>query len=99
MSVFAIVSALYPPHVRGVERYSYNLAKKLKERGHRVIVITSGEGNVENVDEKMKIYRLPSWQMLDGCLPIIKKTSLFSRYSTNFIFSHLRKRTKKRTIE
>lgn len=77
MSVFAIVSALYPPHVGGVERYSYNLAKKLKERGHRVIVITSGEGNVENVDEKMKIYRLPSWQMLNGRLPIIKRTSVF----------------------
>ena len=32
-----------------------NLAKKLKERGHWVIVITSGEGNVENVDENISL--------------------------------------------
>ena len=56
MSVFAIVSALYPPHVGGVERYSYNLAKKLEERGHKIIVIASGIGEVEVVSEKMKIY-------------------------------------------
>ena len=77
MSVFAIVSALYPPHVGGVERYSYNLAKKLEERGHKIIVITSGIGEVEVVSEKMKIYRMPSWHLLNGRLPVSKRTKGF----------------------
>ena len=44
MKTYAIVASLFPPHVGGVERYSYNLAKKLTEHGNRVIVITSGAG-------------------------------------------------------
>ena len=44
---YAIVSSMYPPHVGGVERYSYNLAKKLASNGNRVIVITSGEDKLK----------------------------------------------------
>ena len=32
MKTYAIVASLFPPHVGGVERYSYNLAKKLTEQ-------------------------------------------------------------------
>ena len=31
MKTYAIVASLFPPHVGGVERYSYNLAKKWKQ--------------------------------------------------------------------
>ena len=48
MKTYAIVASLFPPHVGGVERYSYNLAKKLTEHGNRVIVITSGAGKVKD---------------------------------------------------
>lgn len=68
---YAIVSSMYPPHVGGVERYSYNLAKKLASNGNRVIVITSGEGQIEEEDGIRKYY-LPSFLFLDGRLPVIK---------------------------
>ena len=68
---YAIVSSMYPPHVGGVERYSYNLAKKLVSNGNRVIVITSGEGQIEEEDGIRKYY-LPSFLFLDGRLPVIK---------------------------
>lgn len=34
-------SANYLPNVGGVERYTYNLAKKLAQRGNNVIIVTS----------------------------------------------------------
>lgn len=71
IKTYAIVSSMYPPHVGGVERYSYNLAKKLASHGNRVIVLTSGDGKIEDEDGIRKYY-LPSFLFLDGRLPVIK---------------------------
>lgn len=71
MKTFAIVASLYPPHVGGVERYSYNLAKKLADHGNRVIVITSGDGEIKEEND-IKIYYMPSFMFIDGRLPILK---------------------------
>ena len=73
MSTYAIFSANYLPNLGGVERYTYNLAKKLKERGHSVIVVTS---NVFGLDEQeetdgIKICRLPCFNLLNGRFPVI----------------------------
>ena len=76
MKTYAIVASLFPPHVGGVERYSYNLAKKLTEHGNRVIVITSGAGEVKE-EGGIKVYYLPSFLLLNGRLPIIKPGSKF----------------------
>ena len=76
MKTYAIVASLFPPHVGGVERYSYNLAKKLTEHGNRVIVITSGAGKVKE-EGGIKVYYLPSFLLLNGRLPIIKPGSKF----------------------
>ena len=76
MKTYAIVASLFPPHVGGVERYSYNLAKKLTEHGNRVIVITSGAGKVKE-EGGLKVYYLPSFLLLNGRLPIIKLGSKF----------------------
>ncbi|HGI5452569.1 TPA: glycosyltransferase family 1 protein, partial [Streptococcus pyogenes] len=33
----AIFNGYYLPHLGGVERYTYNISKKLRERGYNVI--------------------------------------------------------------
>ena len=40
MKTIAIFSGYYLPHLGGVERYTYNLAKKLNNMGYRLIIVT-----------------------------------------------------------
>ena len=70
---YCIFSAQYLPNMGGVERYTYNLAKKLVEKGHDVTVVTS---NTEQavVCEKMEgimVYRVPCLNMLHGRYPVL----------------------------
>ena len=69
-----IFSAQYLPHMGGVERYTYNIAKECLKRGHRVIVVTSANRELDAISEKegIKVYRLPSFQLMNGRLPILK---------------------------
>ena len=48
---YVIFSALYLPNLGGVERFTYNLAKKLLARGDQVTVVTS---NVQGIQEYEK---------------------------------------------
>lgn len=41
MKNYCIFAAQFLPHMGGVERYTYNLAKKLIEKGNSVMVVTS----------------------------------------------------------
>ncbi|WP_252899700.1 glycosyltransferase [Lactococcus fujiensis] len=34
-------NGFYVPHLGGVERYTYNIAKKLLEKGYNVIIVTT----------------------------------------------------------
>ena len=45
---YVIFSALYLPNLGGVERFTYNLAKKLLAQGDQVTVVTS---NVQGIQE------------------------------------------------
>ena len=48
-----LISHLFPPHKGGVETATYNTAKKLTEKGHHVVVITSKVlGATQNFEEK-----------------------------------------------
>lgn len=38
---YCIFAAQYFPHLGGVERYTYNLAKQLIQDGNKVIIVTS----------------------------------------------------------
>jgi len=69
-----IFSAQYLPHMGGVERYTYNIAKECIRRGHQVIVVTSACEGVDDisVEQGMKVYRFPSFQLMNGRLPILK---------------------------
>ena len=58
----AIFNGYYLPHLGGVERYTYNISKKLHERGYNVIIVTTQHSDDllnEEVQEGIKIYRLP----------------------------------------
>lgn len=70
----AIFSSHYLPHLGGVERYVYNLAKGLTKQGYRVIIVTSNtDGNLGYEDkEEATVFRLPSFKFMNGRFPILK---------------------------
>jgi len=76
---FCIFSATYFPNMGGVERYTYNLAKQLIVKGHRVIVVTSNVFCLDNIEvlEQIKIYRMPCFKLLNGRFPVLKLSLKF----------------------
>lgn len=78
---YCIFAAQYFPHIGGVERYTYNLAKKLIENGNEVIIVTSNiyrMADCEKVDG-IPVFRLPCWNLLDGRYPVIKPNKRFRK--------------------
>lgn len=71
---YCIFSANYLPHLGGVERYTHNLAKKLFEKGNRVIIVTSNTYHLSSVEkiDNIEIYRMPCFNLLNGRFPVIK---------------------------
>ena len=77
--IYCIFAAQYFPHMGGVERYTYNLAKKLTEDGNEVVVVTSNVyklSEYERVDE-IPVYRIPCWNLLAGRYPVLKMNARF----------------------
>jgi glycosyltransferase involved in cell wall biosynthesis len=85
---FCVFSAQYLPHMGGVERYTYNLAKKLVEMGNTVTVVTSNTeiSPDEEEMEGIKVYRFPCFNLLDGRYPVLK---------INYRFKELQKKLQK----
>lgn len=80
MKTIAIFSGYYLPHLGGVERYTYNLAKKLNEMGYRIIIVTSRYSkDLKEIEETdyAKIYRLPTYKVFAERYPINKKNRRF----------------------
>ena len=78
---YCIFAAQYFPHLGGVERYTYNLSKKLIELGNEVTIVTS---NVQHLQEYEKmdgipVYRIPCINMLNGRYPVLKFNRNFFR--------------------
>lgn len=69
-----IVSSQYLPHIGGVENYIDNIAKELVRQGNEVTIVTSYMENTEKYETRdgMEIYRMPSWQLMNGRFPIKK---------------------------
>lgn len=68
-------SAQYLPTVGGVERYTYNVAKRTAAAGHRAIVVTSalpGLPERETDADGIEIFRLPVWPVMKGRFPVLK---------------------------
>ena len=76
---YCIFSAQYLPHIGGIERYTYHLAKELLKNGDSVIVITSKTDNLPDYEimDGIPVYRLPCWNLLNGRYPIIKPQKKF----------------------
>ena len=77
---FCFFSALYVPHMGGVERYTYNLARELIEMGHQVTVVTSNTEQTPGYsrsEEGIEVYALPCFPLLNGRLPIPKKNGAY----------------------
>ncbi|MGN1013691.1 MAG: glycosyltransferase family 4 protein [Clostridia bacterium] len=75
MQTIAIFSGYYLPHLGGVERYTYNLAKKLNGMGYKIIIITSRYNkDLKEVEEAeyAKIVRLPTYKIVSERYPINK---------------------------
>lgn len=76
MQTIAIFSGYYLPHLGGVERYTYNLAKKLKNMGYKIIIVTSRyDEKLKEIEdtEYAKIFRLPTYKIVSGRYPINKQ--------------------------
>ena len=66
MKKIAIFSGYYLPHLGGVERYTFNLANKLKQMGYEVIIVSLRyDINLKEIEETeyAKIYRLPTFKL------------------------------------
>ena len=78
MNNYIIVSAHYPPHVGGVDRYSKAIATELARRGNHVYVITSQYGELspkEKVSDHLTLLRVPSLMLLDGRMPVLRPSA------------------------
>lgn len=76
MQTIAIFSGYYLPHLGGVERYTYNLAKRLKNMGYKIIIVTSRyDKSLKEIEETgyAKIFRLPTYKIVSGRYPINKQ--------------------------
>lgn len=71
---YCLFAANYLPNLGGVERYTYNLAKKLIAHGNNVIVVTSNTNKLVDIEEVegIKIFRMPCFNILDGRFPVLK---------------------------
>lgn len=68
-------SAQYLPTVGGVERYTFNLAKRTAAAGHRAVVVTSALPGLpeHEVDEYgIEVFRLPVWPVMKGRFPVLR---------------------------
>ena len=73
-------SAQYLPTVGGVERYTFNLARRVVAAGHTAIVVTSalpGLPELETDEHGIRIYRLPVWPLMNGRFPVLKPGRAF----------------------
>ncbi|MGO5451953.1 glycosyltransferase family 4 protein [Collinsella sp. LCP19S3_B6] len=73
-SYICIFSALFEPHVGGVETYTKGLATALAKKGNKVIVVTMNteSASSEDVIDSIKILRLPCYNLLKGRYPFPK---------------------------
>lgn len=78
---YAIFSAQFAPHVGGVEAFTENLAKELVRQGNAATVITSrldDSPEIELRDDGVTVFRLPSYVLMNGRLPISKKNARYT---------------------
>lgn len=74
-SRYVLFSALYPPHMGGIENFTYNLAHALVDRGNEVLVVTNdtnGLGAGITDEDGVDVLRLPCFPFFAGRFPVPK---------------------------
>lgn len=77
-----IFSALYDPHIGGVENFTKELSKALIQRGFQIIIVTNNHASLpsfENPEPGLRIYRLPCRSLLGDRLPLPKRNAEFRK--------------------
>ena len=87
MKTYIIFSAFYLPHLGGVERYVYNLAKKLIGKSNKVIIVTSNINSTvsHEIIDGCEVFRLPCIKQLNARFPILKINRMIRYYHDLFI--------------
>ena len=72
---FCFFSTQYLPTPGGVERYTWNLARRCRATGHRALVVTAALPGLparERDADGIEIFRLPSYPVMGGRFPVLK---------------------------
>lgn len=72
---FCFFTTQYLPTPGGVERYTWNLARRCRAAGHRALVVTSSLPGLparERDADGIEIWRLPAWPVMGGRFPVLK---------------------------
>lgn len=72
---FCFFTAQYLPTPGGVERYTWNLARRCVAAGHRALIVTSalpGQPAREQDADGLEIYRLPAFPVMGGRFPVLR---------------------------
>ena len=72
---FCFFTTQYLPTPGGVERYTWNLARRCRAAGHRALVVTSSLPGLpaREIDaDGIEIWRLPAWPVMGGRFPVLK---------------------------
>ena len=72
---FCFFTTQYLPTPGGVERYTWNLARRCLAAGHRALVVTSSLPGLparETDADGIEIWRLPAWSVMNGRFPVLK---------------------------
>lgn len=78
-SRYVLFSALYPPHMGGIENFTYSLAHALVDRGNEVLVVTNdtnGLGAGITDEDGVGVLRLPCFPFFAGRFPVPKINSV-----------------------
>ena len=87
---YCIFAAQYFPHLGGVERYTYNLSKKLIENGNEVVIVTSNVFHLAEYEvmDGIPVYRVPCINLLEGRYPVLKPTKEFRKIHKELMAQH-----------
>lgn len=81
--VYVLFSALFAPHLGGVESYTAGLAGELARRGRKVAVVTSRlapeHPDHEVREDGVEVFRLPCSPLLGGRLPLPRRNAEHAR--------------------
>lgn len=80
-SHIALVTAYYPPHLGGVERFTENLADALAAKGNLITVITTTPGYEDALSgsERIHVVSVPACSVMGDRFPLLSLTPTFFR--------------------